>query len=391
MSHRDAPVLDLDLWSDEALHDPYPLWARMRETGPVVRLREPDFYALPRYAETRAALADWRTFSSARGVMLNDTLNRAQAGATLHTDPPEHVAQRTVVGRPLTPRALKRLEEPFRVAAEEVVERLVARGSFDAAAELAPHLPLSIVSHQVGLPEEGRERMLAWAAAAFDSAGPMNARARAALPVLEEAVAYSYDPGLPGRLLPGGWAEGVYRAAAAGEVPVEKCPALLIDYWGPALDTTIAAMTSAIWLFGRNPDQWRLVREDPALLPHAVNEVVRLETPTPYFSRVATRDVELGGTVVPAGARVLVMYGSANRDERKWPDPERMDVRRAPVDHVGFGHGEHACLGQRLARLEIKAVLAALARRVERFEIGEVRRLTNNMLRKIERLHVTVR
>lgn len=385
-----CPSSDLDLWTDSAIDDPYPLWKRLRDTGPVVRLEAYDFYALPRYAQLRAALGDWKSFSSAKGVMLNDQINAAQSGATLHTDPPVHDLQRSIVGRPLVPRELRKLDEPLREQSEALVDRLVDRRVFDAATDLAEYLPLTIVSRQVGLPEEGRERMVSWAAAAFDAAGPLNDRALAALPVLREGIEYSYDPGLRERLDPGGWAARLWEAADAGEIAEEKCPALLIDYWGPALDTTIAAITSAIWLFGEHQDQWRLLRANPALVPRAVNEVIRLESPTPYFTRVATRDVELDGTVIPAGSRVLMMYGSANRDERKWPDADRFDVRRTPSDHLGFGYGEHLCLGQQLARMELRALLNALLPRVARFEINSMERLANNMLRQIKRLDVTV-
>lgn len=165
---------------------------------------------------------------------------------------------------------------------------------------------------------------------------------------------------------------------------------MLIDYWGPALDTTIAAIASAVWLFGRHPEQWRILRSEPALVPRAVNEVVRLESPTPYFTRVTTAEVDVSGTVIPQGARVLMMYGSANRDERKWVHADRFDVRRASSEHLGFGYGEHLCLGQQLARMEIRALLNALLPTVERFELGEMDRLSNNMLRQIKRLDVTV-
>jgi cytochrome P450 len=390
MSIDTCPSTDLDLWTDSAIDDPYQLWKQLRDAGPVVRLDTYDFYALPRYAEMRRALGDWKVFSSAQGVMLNDEINKAQAGATLHTDPPVHDAQRAIVGRPLVPRELRKLDEQFREQAEALVERLVGEGSFDAATDLAEYLPLTIVSKQVGLPEEGRDRMVSWAAAAFDAAGPLNDRCRAALPVLEEGVAYSYDPGLRQRLDPRGWAARLWEAADAGEIAHEKCPALLIDYWGPALDTTIAAITSAIWLFGEYPDQWRRLRANPSLVSRAVNEVIRLESPTPYFTRVTTRDVEVGGTLIPAGSRVLMMYGSANRDERKWPDADRFDVQRTPSDHLGFGFGEHLCLGQQLARMEIRALLNALIPRVRRFEVNSMERLANNMLRQIKRLDITV-
>jgi len=134
-----------------------------------------------------------------------------------------------------------------------------------------------------------------------------------------------------------------------------------------------------------------LVREEPSLIPHAVNEVLRLESPISQFSRVATRDHEFDGVTVPAGSRVLMMYGSANRDERKWENPERFDVLRRPSDHLAFGLGEHQCVGQPLARMEVRALLGALAARVERFEVRHMERAVNNMLRGIRKLEVTVR
>ncbi len=233
--------------------------------------------------------------------------------------------------------------------------------------------------------------MLEWAAANFDCFGPMNERAQAAFPKLEEGVRFSFDPSLPGRLKPGGWAARLWEAAERGEIAADQCPAILNDYWGPSLDTTIFATASAIWLFGRFPDQWDLVRDDRSLIAHAINEVVRLESPIPQFSRLTTCACHVGPVTIPKGSRVLMMYGSANRDERKWEDPERFDIRRRRNDHLGFGHGEHQCLGQPLARMEIKALLNALADRVGRFELGTMERAVNNMLRGIRTLRVTVR
>lgn len=124
------------------------------------------------------------------------------------------------------------------------------------------------------------------------------------------------------------------------------------DYWAPSLDTTILAITSAVRLFGEHPDRWDLVREDPALIPHAFNEVVRMESPIQMFSLLLVEDHEVDGVLMPAGSRVIVVYASANRDERKCEDPERFDVLRRPTDHLAFGAGEHQCMGMPLARLE---------------------------------------
>jgi cytochrome P450 len=387
---KQEPVSDVDLWTDDALRDPYPLWKELRDLGPAVRLTSYDLWALPRYAEVRAALEDWETYSSAKGVTLNEKMNDTLEGITLHTDPPEHTQLRKVLRKPLMPQELLKIEPEMQAEAGKLIDRLVDGGSFDAATDLARHLPMTIVSTRVGLPEDGRERMLDWAFANFMCFGPPNEKTEKSFDVLDEAVEYSFDPTLPSRLKPGGWAAQLWEAAEAGELPAEKCPVMLNDYWGPSLDTTIFATSSAIWLFAEHPDQWDLVRENPELIPDAVNEVVRIESPIPMFSRVATRDVEYDGVTVPAGSRVLVMYGSANRDERQWENPERFDVTRKPRHHLGFGRGEHACAGQNLAKMEVKVLLTALAKRVERFEIVRMERAINNMLHGIRTLEVKV-
>jgi cytochrome P450 len=160
-----------------------------------------------------------------------------------------------------------------------------------------------------------------------------------------------------------------------------------------AFDTTISTIASGMWLFATNPDQWDAVRADPSLVPNAVTEIVRLESPIQYFSRVTTREVDLGdGVVIPAGARVLHSYGAANRDERHFPDPDRFDVHRGALDHLAFSYGTHACAGQGLARLEAHAVFSALAKRVTRIELtGEPARAVNNITRGFARVPVAIR
>jgi cytochrome P450 len=144
---------------------------------------------------------------------------------------------------------------------------------------------------------------------------------------------------------------------------------MFIDYLGPSLDTTIAALGNAVWLFATHPDQWDLVRREPDRVKQAFNEVLRLESPISCFTRVTTRPTELAGLPIPEDARVLVSFASANRDERRWDDPERFDITRSSAGQVGFGFGDHACVGMGLARLEATAVLRALAARVGRFEL----------------------
>jgi cytochrome P450 len=387
-----APTSDIDLHTDAALADPYPAFTELRALGGAVWMSRYGMFALSRYEDVRAALGDWESFSSARGVTFNERMNETLKGITLHTDPPIHREMRGVLRRPLSAAALRDLEAELNAEADAVVAELVERGGFDAVGELARHLPVTIVSKYVGLPPEGRENMLKWGSASFDCFGPLDKqRTQDAFPVVGEEMEYLATQAVPGKLAPDGWGQRLFDAAAAGDIAPEKCPVMLVDYVNPSLDTTIHAISSGIWLFGRYPDQWDLVREDPTLLPNAINEIVRLESPVTGFTRTLTVDHEVDGVTMPAGSRVMMLYASANRDERRWEDPERFDVRREGVaKQIGWGFGEHACVGMGLARLEMKSIFTALLKRVRSFELGEVERDYNMVLRGLKRLDVTV-
>ncbi|MFG3258248.1 cytochrome P450 [Streptomyces sp. NPDC048172] len=384
------PVSDIDLYTPEARTDPYALYEELRALGPVVHLSRYDLYALPRYQEVRAALTDWRTFSSARGVFVDPGMNAQLEGITLCSDPPEHTAMRAVLGRPLRADRMREVRPTIEAEAERIVTELVGRGRFDAATELAEHLPMAVVSELVGLPDRGREKMLEWAAAMWDMQGPADERFEKAAPVVGEFMDFVAHEAVPGRISPDGWAAHLHEAADRGELPREKCPALMLDYVTPSLDTTILAITNAVALFAAHPEQWELLRADRSLIPHAINESLRLETPVPHFSRVLTEDHTIDGVALPAGSRVALLYGSANRDERHYPDPERFDITRRPSDHLAFGRGEHVCVGMHLARLEMGALLERLADRVSRFETVSSTPMINNGLRGLEHLEVTV-
>jgi cytochrome P450 len=385
-----APWSNHDPYTDEALLDPYPGYKHMRDAGPAVWLPKYEMFALTRYASVRRALEDWESFPSRYGVMMNDRMNQVLRGNTLCSDGADHDALRDVLVRPLTPRALRPVRDEIMAEAEAVVEKLVGQGTFDAVTDLANHLPVTVVSNLVGLPEKGRERMLIWADELFNCFGPINDRTIASFSVMDEMMHYATNDAVPNKLKPGGWAMGIHDAVARGEVPAQACPAMMIDYLGPSLDTTIFAISNAVWLFAKYPDQWDLVREDPRLIPSAINEVLRYDAPIQAFSRYVARDVDMYGVVLPAGSRAIVFYGAANRDERKYPHPDRFDVLRRPGDHLGFGAGPHACVGMNLARIEMMALFTELAKRVRRFTLLEEKPILNNVLRGFKTLRITV-
>ncbi|MFJ9895568.1 cytochrome P450 [Streptomyces sp. NPDC091280] len=381
-----VPVYDPDLYSADAIRTPHPHYARLRELGPVVRLRGQKAYALPRYGECRAALLDPDSFLSGEGVALNPVANRLSRGTTLSSDGDDHARRRALVAHRLTPRALRAMTETVERQAVEVVDAAVAQQCVDGV-ELATALPMAVVPDLVGWPQEGRAHLLRWAGATFDALGPLNRRsvrtAPASLGMLRFARRVVRDRSAP----EGSLGHDVLRAADEGRFPHAECPAMMIDYLAPSLDTTISAISTALHLFAAHPDQWRALREDPGLIPNAVNEVVRFESPLRAFARRTARDVELSGTLVPEGSRVLIVYASANRDPREWEAPDTFDVRRNAARQLGFGYGAHGCAGQGLARMETQAVLRALAERVERIEpAGTPEWALNNIIRRFERL-----
>ncbi|MYT68154.1 MULTISPECIES: cytochrome P450 [unclassified Streptomyces] len=382
------PVSDVDLYTESARIDPYAIYDELRALGPVVHLSRYDMYALPRYDEVRAALMDWQTFSSAHGVFVDREVNAQLEGITLCSDPPEHTEMRTVLGRPLRADRMREVTPRIETEAGKVVERVVGRGRCEVVTELAEYLPMTVVSDLVGLPEQGRERMLEWAAAIWNTQGPADERAAAAGPAVGEFLSFAMNDAVPGKIHPEGWAAQLYEAADRGEIAPDKCPMMMLDYVTPSLDTTILAIANTVALFARNPDQWDLLREDRSLIPHAINESLRFESPVPQFSRLLTEDHEIGGVELSAGSRVALLYASANRDDRHYPDPTRFDITRRPSDHLAFGRGEHVCVGMHLARLEMSSLLERLADRVGRFEILESRPVINNGLRGFDYLDV---
>jgi cytochrome P450 len=385
-----SPVYDVDIYSDEVIQDPYPHYRRIRDLGAAVWLPANDLWAIGRHADVREGLADHENFRSGNGVSGNEAANRIAPGNLLASDPPLHDHLRRIVAAPLSPRALNAVKNRIEESAEALVERLINRRSFDGMTDLAQYLPVSIVSELVGLPEHGRENMLRWAGAVFDMLGGNNDRAADAMPVVMEMRSYTVNEATRDKVRPGGWVALLYDAADQGVIRPEQVQMLMRDYLGPSLDTTIFATGHLMYLFGRHPEQWQMVRSDPSLIPNAINEAVRLESPIRGFTRYAATDRQIGDTLIPAGDRALMLYASANRDERRWDQPEKFDVKRMLTDHVGFGHGIHSCAGMQLARLEIRSIVTAMTKRVKTIEVGQPTLAVNNVLRGYERLPMTL-
>ncbi|HEU4431537.1 MAG TPA: cytochrome P450 [Myxococcota bacterium] len=375
----DRPELPLDLFSDAAIRAPHALYREIRDCAPAVWLPAHGAFAMGRHADVRAALRANELLISGRGVALNDVLNSQPSRTTLASDGALHLRRRRVLMRPMMPGPLADVRARLDELADALVARLVDRRTFEGIADFARHLPVAVVSRLVGLPEQGRERMLEWAAATFDALGPLNPRAEAALPKLLEMIQYAQRVGRT-NLCADGWAARVFAAADHGAIDAEDVPGLLIDYIAPSLDTTILGAGHLLYSLGRHPNQYALVRERPELISSAVNEALRIGSPVRAFTRLAESDYDAEGVSIPKGARVLILYGSANRDERRYADPDRFDVTRDARDHVAFGHGAHRCAGAHLAQLELESLLRAMVARVRHIDVGEPEPLVSNVL-----------
>jgi len=391
MDSNPTPIFDLDFWSDDLILDPYPHYAVLRDLGPAVWLSRNGAWALTRHDTVRRALLDAATFSSANGCMMNDMMNQATQGIMLCSDDPQHLQMRRLFAKPLQPKELSALKPKLAALAADKVNQLIDRGHFEAVKDLAHYLPLSVVTELVGLDAEGRENMLTWAAALFDAFGPVTSpRTLTGIEISQQVMDYVLHRIDRKSMVPGGWGEALFLAADNGIISEQSARMMLVDYLTPSLDTTINATSSAIELFAAHPSQWDLLRANPQDIPHAINEVLRMESPIRAFAREATTERIVGESRIAKGSRVLMLYACANRDPRKYRDPDRFDITRRPSDHLAFGMGTHSCAGMHLAKLEITVLLEALLPRVKRFIASSPVRPPHNTLRGLASLDVRV-
>ena len=389
-----VPVVTADPFSLENLAHPHILHEQLREAGPVVYLDSYNIWGMARYEQVNAALKDWAIFSSASGAGLSDFRKEKpwrKPSLLLEADPPEHTYAREVVGPILAPPALRALRAGFEREAGELVERLVALGSFDAVTQLADAYTLKVFGDAVGLPEEGRENLLPYANMVFNAFGPRNSlleEAMAGAQPVQQWITANCERAM---LRPGSFGAQIWAAVDAGKIPSEWASLLVRSLLSAGLDTTINGIVAAIYALASHPEQWRLLRENPSLAAATFEETVRWESTVQTFFRTTTREVEVAGVRIPQGEKVLLFLGAANRDPRRWTNPDSFEIKRNAAGHVGFGMGVHRCVGQTVARVEAEILLAALARRVERIElVGQPQRKSNNTLRAWSSLPVSV-
>ncbi len=352
--------------------DYFDVLRRLRAEAPVYRYA-PHRWAVARYDDVRAVSRDPERFCSGQGVLLHDPKRDGSdlPGSILHMDPPQHAEWRKVGSRWFTPRAVARLEQRVRVVVGEVLDEVPPGAPIDVVDAVAAPIPVLVIAELLGLGHADRSDLRRWSDACIEGADDADAAAN--MQAVGELLEFLSASVRSRRERPGDdllsalvSAEVEGRAMGDDEV-VLYCMSLLVA----GNETTRHLLSGSVALLAEHPDQRATLRAEPAMLPGAVEECVRVVTPIQAMTRTATRDLDLGGQAVDAGDWVVLLYASANRDEAVFgPDADRFDVTRpASPTHLAFGFGEHLCLGAGLARLEARVFLEELLTRFPAFAV----------------------
>jgi cytochrome P450 len=375
------PVTSPDVYYDpydfEIDTDPYPVWKRLRDERPLYYNEKYDFFALSRFDDVEQSLVDWRTYISGRGTVLELIKSNMEVppGSIIFEDPPSHDLHRGLLSRVFTPRKVAAIEPKVREFCARSLDPLVGGSGFDFIADLGAQMPMRTIGMFLGIPESDQEAIrdhiddglrleeseMPDFASKFEDAPPGSE--------FEEYIdwrATHPSDDLMTELLQAEFedTDGTTRRLARQEVL--NYVSLLA---GAGNETTTRLIGWTGKVLADHPDQRRAIVEDRSLIPNAIEELLRYEAPSPAQARYVTKDVEHHGTVVPAGRIMLMLNASANRDERKFEDPDRFDIRRKIAHHLSFGYGIHFCLGAALARLEGRIALDEVLQRFPAWEV----------------------
>ena len=368
-----ASDVQFDPYAYAVHEDPYPFYAALRAEAPAYRNEALGFWALSRHADVLAAFKDIETFSNRHGVSLDRDAFHENADTTmsfLAMDPPRHTRMRALVSRGFTPRRVGELEPRVRAIAGEHLGALAGRGACDFIADFAGKLPMDVISELLGVPKGDRAELRTWADTVVHRQEGMQGMppeaGAAALRMLDYFVRMVADRRKSPR-------DDLTGALLAAEIDGDRLSdreviGFLFLMVVAGNETTTKLLGNAVHWLSRNPGERAKVARDPSLIPRWVEETLRYDNSTQALARLVARDVEIHGEKLRAGEKAVLLVGSANRDERAFPDPDRYDVERNTSKSLSFGQGTHFCLGAALARLEGRVALEELWRRFPAWE-----------------------
>jgi cytochrome P450 len=382
-----------DPFAHEVIADPYPWYRWLCSEAPCYHVPERDVWVISRYDDVVAAARNHGVFSSGEGI----GYGRRGNPSLISRDPPEHTRLRRLVAPDFLPRSVAALRPRIQEMIDRLLETMLERGRADWATELAEALPMIIVAEMLGIPSERRDDFKRWSDDLLVGMGPDLDEATAArieestvelVAFLRETVAERRVHPTPE---PADLISRLVRATDADTLTEGELVSLCVLLIVAGNETTTSALSGQVVAVVEHPDQWQLVVRDPLLLPAFVEESLRHDSPVQAVFRNTLSPVEVAGTEVPAGAKVLMLFGAANRDPRHYRDPDALLVARNPVDHLAFGSGIHFCLGAPLARLELTLVAQALREKVGYLALaGEIVRSDNPFFRTPRHLPVVV-
>jgi cytochrome P450 len=371
--------VEFDPFDRELHQDPYPVYRRLRDAFPVHHNARRRFWTLSRHADVLAALQAPDLFISGKGVYVgvpdyDDGKITAEVPLLITTDRPRHTQLRALVSRAFTPRRIALLEPRIRAIARGLLDDIKGRREFDLVREFSGPLPTIVIAELLGVPAEDQEwfKEKSTAVAQFDPSAP---RDDAAVGPAIELGRYLAEVLEARRREP---RDDLLSALLAAEIDGQRLSDVELIGFGFLLlvagnETTTNLISNAAILLDRHRDQRRLLLEDPARIAGAVEEFLRYDSPVQGLARTTTAPVTLHGVTIPEGGKVLLLFGSANHDERAIPEAERFDVLRAPNPHVAFGFGAHFCLGANLARLEARVAFEELLARLPDYRMTQSR------------------
>ncbi len=405
----DADITSHDTYTNGV---PHATFNRLRSSDPVHWTDETDgsgFWSILRYDDALTVSRDYSTFTSTKGIRLEE-MDEEQLHARrtmMELDPPEHTRYRRLVNKGFTRRTVDTFEEVIRQLAAEVVEAALPKGEFDFVAEVSEQLPMRMLGRLLGTSDEHGHQLVAWGDALLGNTDPdftdfpvdltdteayrmVPFRSPAALEIFQFAQQQAAErrscprDDIITKLL-----EPTRDGEPLGDLEFNNFFTLLV---AAGNDTTRYTMTHGVWNMMNHPRLWQTLRERPELMLSCVEEVLRTSSVTMHFRRTATRDVEMRGSRIKAGDKVVIWFNSANHDPDGFAMPFRFDLAREPNDHMAFGrNGPHFCLGAWLARMEVRLVLEELMKRIDHLEpAGPVERLRSNFIAGIKRLPVRV-
>lgn len=367
--------------------DPHPVWKRLRDEAPAYYNERHDFWAVSRYDDVLNALLDWETFSSARGIVVEmiDTNPDAvlfgdipgMLPMMIMMDPPRHDRLRKLVSRAFTPRRVAALEGRMREMCAEFLDPHVGGGPFDIMEECGAKVPGMVIGAIMGVPEEDQNEVRIWidAMMRWDPDGTDAFKMESVgklMQYMNDLVTERRDHPRDD-MISDLHAARIADADGGGDTQLTFEEVFgftqLLVFAGNETTARLLGWTAV--LLARHPDQRAILLDDPSVVPNAVEELLRYESPSPIQGRYVTRDVDVAGTTIPAGSRLAILNASANRDERHFEDPDRFDVTRQIDRHLAFGYGVHFCLGAALARLEGKVVLEEMLARFPDWQVDE--------------------